>query len=132
MTRSPNITNWPSGHGRERVAAIIKAAKSAPLPCPRTYLREQRTRMVAEVKAARGIERSYAHAVSGHAAAASRSGVTSSRRDLFSGSFVHIGSRTALPPPRWRRGRDSWIGQLQRLKGIDQAGAEIVIALAGR
>src|SRR5262249_42099098 len=61
-----------------------------------------------------------------------RSGVTSSRRDLFSGSFVHIGSRTALPPPRWRRGRDSWIGQLQRLQGIDQAGAEIVIALAGR
>src|SRR5437016_7924018 len=61
-------------------------------------------------------------------AAGPRSGVTSSRRDLFSGSFVHIGSRTALPPPRWRRGRDSWISQLQRLQGIDQAGPEIVIA----
>src|SRR5262249_61736766 len=76
MPGTPNITNWPSGLGRERVAAIIDAAKSAPLPCPRTYLREPRTRMVAEVKAARGIERSYAHAVSGHPAAASRSSVT--------------------------------------------------------
>src|SRR5262249_52311886 len=45
---------------------------------------------------------------------------------------VHIGSRTALLPPRWLRGRDSWIGQLQGLQGIDQTGAEIVIALAGR
>src|SRR6516162_3695921 len=63
-----------------------------------------------------------------------RSGVTSSRRKLFSGtgSFVHIGSRTALPLPRWPRGRDSWIGQLQRSDGIDQARAEIVVALAGR
>src|SRR5262245_14705631 len=42
----------------------------------------------------------------------------------------------ALPDwPRWRRRRrgcGSRIGQLQRLHGIDQAGAEIVIALAGR
>src|SRR6516162_954189 len=61
-----------------------------------------------------------------------RSGVTSSRRDLFSGTFVHIGSRTALPPPRWRRGRGPRVGQLQRLQGIDQTGAEIIVALARR
>ena len=103
MTRSPNITNWPSGHGRERVAAIIKAAKSAPLPCPRTYLREQRTRMVAEVKAALGIERSYAHAVSGHAAAAptnvmnsrlhpckQRDGSARLRREMQAETFAHL------------------------------------------
>jgi len=97
MTRSPNITNWPSSHGRERVAAIIDAAKSAPLPCPRTYLREPRTRTVAEVKAALGIERSYAHAVSGHPAAASRSSVTRlAPRPVFRSS-------TSAPGPLYRR-----------------------------
>src|SRR5262249_45753977 len=89
-------------------SGVLRSSRrpSAPLPCPRTYLREQRTRMVAELKAALGIERSYAYAVSGHAAAASRSGVTSSRRDLFSGSFVHIGLQdrsTAAAVASWSR-----------------------------
>jgi hypothetical protein len=41
-----------------------------------------------------------------------------------------IGYVTALPPARWRRGRSSRIGQLQRLQRIDEARAEIVVALA--
>ena len=50
---------------------------------------------------------------------------------MFSGSFVHMApGRSLLPPPRWRRSRDSRIGQLQRLQGIDQAGADIVVALS--
>jgi hypothetical protein len=70
-------------------------------------------------------------AASGHGAPAPPSSTMKSRRDLFQAARP-LGSRAILPTPRWRCGRDFRIGQLQGLKGIDQAGAEIVIAFAGR